>query len=365
MVCAQIEKLADAFNIVFSINHNQDLMRTVKAFMILLLLIISATGFSQGTSINNTGNAPDPSAGLDVSFDNKGVLVPRISNLQRNAITAPAEGLLIFNTTTKCFNVFKNSQWFELCGNCIAPPAPVAAGNGPVCAGDSIKLTASNIPGAAYNWTGPAGFTSSLQNPVIPVSSIANTGTYYVTAVVNGCSSAAASAVVQVVQLPSANFTHSPTTVNPNTNITFSPATSGAAYNWSFQSGNPSSSTSQNPVVQWTTTGTYAVSLTVTSGGCSATVSQNVSVISSAITINTYNWNNHQYLIDCDHYGCGTATQQATCFCNSNGYATMVSFTTGYITTTDCFGYMSPCVLQPTWCSGSGDRYVITTVTCQ
>jgi hypothetical protein len=203
-----------------------------------------------------------------------------------------------------------------------------------------------------------------MQNPKIPNASIANAGAYYVTAAVNGCISAPANTNVQVTQTPSASFTYSPSNIGLNVNITFTPATSGASYSWTFQGGNPANSTVQNPVVQWASAGTYAVGLTVTSGGCSATYSQNVTTASS-VTINTYNWNNHQYLIDCDYYSCGTASQQATCFCASNGYSSMVSYTTGYIYVTDCFGYSAPCSLNPTWCSGGTQRYVITTVTCQ
>lgn len=340
-------------------------MRIANRLLTILFCLFSAIAFSQGTAINGSGNPPDPSAGLDVNFADRGVLVPRITDAQRNAIVNPAEGLLIFNTTTKCFNVYKNSVWFEICGNCIAPNTPIAGSNGPVCSGDTLKLTATLIPGVTYSWTGPAGFTATTRNPVIPNASVANAGLYYVTASMNGCTSIPGSTSVQVTQTPSPNFSYNPSNIGINANITFTPATSGATYAWTFQGGNPSTSTSQNPVVQWASAGTYAVGLTVTSGSCSATSSQNVTVSANTVTLNTYNWNNHQYLLDCSYYGCGTTSMQATCFCNSNGYSTMVSYTTGYINTTDCFGYQTGCSLVPTWCSGGTQRYVIVTVTCQ
>ena len=40
-----------------------------------------------------------------------------------------------------------------------------AANSGPICAGGTINLTASNYPGGTYAWTGPNGFTSNIQNP--------------------------------------------------------------------------------------------------------------------------------------------------------------------------------------------------------
>ena len=43
---------------------------------------------------------PDPSALLDVSSKTKGLLMPRLTSLERDAISLPANGLMIYNTTT-------------------------------------------------------------------------------------------------------------------------------------------------------------------------------------------------------------------------------------------------------------------------
>lgn len=48
--------------------------------------------------------------------------------------------------------------------------------NSPVCPNSSLQLNATG--GAIYNWTGPNGFTSTLQNPTIPNATSANAGTY-------------------------------------------------------------------------------------------------------------------------------------------------------------------------------------------
>ncbi len=71
-------------------------------------------------------------------------------------------------------------------------PTPTASNSGPICIGGDVNLTASNISGATYSWTGPNGFTSNLQNPTLNNSSISMAGTYRVTATVNGCTSAEA-----------------------------------------------------------------------------------------------------------------------------------------------------------------------------
>lgn len=59
--------------------------------------------FSQNIGINGTGAAPAVSAGLDVSFTNKGLLVPRVALTATNAagpVAAPATSLLVYNTAT-------------------------------------------------------------------------------------------------------------------------------------------------------------------------------------------------------------------------------------------------------------------------
>jgi len=61
-----------------------------------------------------------------------------------------------------------------------------AGSNSPVCAGSSLNLTATAATGATYSWTGPNGFTSTLQNPAL-IYSAAYAGTYTVQVTIPGC----------------------------------------------------------------------------------------------------------------------------------------------------------------------------------
>src|SRR5690606_28917255 len=56
------------------------------------------------------------------------------------------------------------------------PPLPVVTSNSPVCANSKLELFASG--GAAYLWTGPAGFSSTEQNPVLSNALGLAPGTY-------------------------------------------------------------------------------------------------------------------------------------------------------------------------------------------
>ena len=67
------------------------------------------------------------------------------------------------------------------------PAAPVAGSNSPVCVGQTLNLSANSITGATYAWTGPGGYTSSLQNPSISSATNSQTGIYHVNVTVSGC----------------------------------------------------------------------------------------------------------------------------------------------------------------------------------
>jgi hypothetical protein len=80
------------------------------------------------------------------------------------------------------------------------PSAPVAGNNGPVCNGASLTLDATTITGATYAWTGPGGFTSTQQNPIVSTSATAQmTGIYYIHSILNGCTSINASTTVTII----------------------------------------------------------------------------------------------------------------------------------------------------------------------
>lgn len=73
-------------------------------------------------------------------------------------------------------------------------PFVTAGSNAPVCAGTALNLTATNTGNPTYAWTGPSGFTSSLQNPSITSYSPTAAGTYTVQTTLGTCT--ASSSVV-------------------------------------------------------------------------------------------------------------------------------------------------------------------------
>ncbi|MBI4648554.1 MAG: hypothetical protein HY738_18715, partial [Bacteroidia bacterium] len=115
------------------------------------------------------------------------------------AITVTSSG--IYYTVVTISGCSANSNSIFVTVNSI-PSAPVVTSNSPVELYGTINLNASTIPNASYNWTGPNSFTSNIQNPSISNATSANSGTYSVTADVNGCTSSAASTTVTVTSTP-------------------------------------------------------------------------------------------------------------------------------------------------------------------
>lgn len=72
-------------------------------YCLLVMLMITLRGLSQNVGINANGAPPDGSAGLDVSFTDKGVLIPRVA-LTGTASFAPLSahvaGMIVYNTAT-------------------------------------------------------------------------------------------------------------------------------------------------------------------------------------------------------------------------------------------------------------------------
>jgi gliding motility-associated-like protein len=83
------------------------------------------------------------------------------------------------------------------------PATPLAGNNTPICAGNVINLTATDgTAGVTYSWSGPGGYTATLQNPSIGSATVAESGAYTVTATKLACISAPASTVVVVHPIP-------------------------------------------------------------------------------------------------------------------------------------------------------------------
>ena len=77
--------------------------------LIIIAFTFQQSVFSQNIGINATGATPNASAMLDVSSTTKGMLIPRMTTVQRSAIAGPAEGLQVYDTDLKSFLYLVNT----------------------------------------------------------------------------------------------------------------------------------------------------------------------------------------------------------------------------------------------------------------
>ena len=80
-----------------------------KGITVLLFILASEIVFAQ-VGIGTT--TPDASAALDINSTTAGILIPRLTQVQKDAIASPAEGLMIYQTdNTAGFYYFDGSSW--------------------------------------------------------------------------------------------------------------------------------------------------------------------------------------------------------------------------------------------------------------
>lgn len=142
-----------------------------------------------------------------------------------------------------------------------------SASPNPVCEFATLALTASATGAESWDWSGPDGFTSTLQNPVINNITTAAAGTYILT-VSNSCGSAGAvsTAFVTVNQLP---VVSAGVSVCTGSTMQLTPGSGGA-----WTSSNPTVASVTNAgVVTGLQQGSATFSFTDAVTGCSNTTS--------------------------------------------------------------------------------------------
>ena len=136
-----------------------------KKITLLSLYFLSYNiAIAQSVGINITGATPNAAAILDVDAvgmtPKAGVLMPRMTTVQRDAIPSPANGLLVYNTTTNQINFYNGSFWRSFSD--VLSSAVVAGGTG------TTRGVAINSSGNASDPSALLDITSTTQGLLIP-----------------------------------------------------------------------------------------------------------------------------------------------------------------------------------------------------
>ena len=83
----------------------------------LLVVLFALFGmFASHSQVGIGTTSPDTSSMLDINSTTKGLLTPRMTTAERNAISSPADGLLVYDTTLKSFYHYNSStsSWIKI-----------------------------------------------------------------------------------------------------------------------------------------------------------------------------------------------------------------------------------------------------------
>lgn len=215
----------------------------------------------QGSTLNLTATGPIGATynwtgpnGYTSNLQNPSIAVTNANNIGQYSVTATINGCTSpIATITPVINP--------------QPTSPLASSDSPICGTNPLNLTASNVAGATYNWTGPNGFTSNVQNPTIANMSEDFVGDFSVTVTVNGCTSLPAVTTVGLASADPPAISYSNPICQGQTLQLSGPTYPNTTYAWTGPNG--FTSTLQNPSinnVSLAAIGQY--SLVINIGGC-------------------------------------------------------------------------------------------------
>ena len=107
------------------------------AIVLLSTLLVPMLRAQSNVGIGTT--TPDATSILELSSVNSGLLVPRMSTIQRNTIATPARGLLVYDLTSNGFWYFDGAVWLPIAGGWLL------TGNSGTIDGTNFLGTTDNV----------------------------------------------------------------------------------------------------------------------------------------------------------------------------------------------------------------------------
>ena len=162
-------------------------------------------------------------------------------------------------------------------GSVLLKGVPIALmnSNSPVCNGQNLNLFGNG--GVSYQWTGPLGYSSSLQYPVINLAAPNNSGVYNVTVTAANSCTAQVQKTITVNPSPTLSALGSTVCVTQTLNL-YASSFAGSGFLWSGPGS--FSSALQNPYINnpgVSASGSYTVKVT-SAAGCTNMATADVTV---------------------------------------------------------------------------------------
>lgn len=145
------------------------LQKTSKMRISFALLLCTMYSIQIQAQVGIGTTNPHPSAVLDVASDNKGFLLPRLSQSERDNIVSPSDGLMIYNTDDNCINYRVPNSWVNPCN-----PNQDSGGSG---SGGSTPTLPTNFFLQANSTIYISSVYDNNYFPYTPPTAVANTNT--------------------------------------------------------------------------------------------------------------------------------------------------------------------------------------------
>jgi hypothetical protein len=189
-------------------------MTQVRYILLVAALLMAQAGavYAAGVAVNEDGALPDASAMLDVKNTAKGFLPPRMTAAQRAAISAPATGLVVYQTDgTAGLYSYNGSAWVQVGAGSVTSvsgTAPVSVANGTTTPAISMAKSTGSVDGylaatdfatfaakgggsvTSVSGTAPISVANGTTTPAITLGTVgvANGGTGTTTGSITGTS---------------------------------------------------------------------------------------------------------------------------------------------------------------------------------
>ncbi len=85
-------------------------MKTLLS-LCFLLFAVSCVSLAQNIGFNKDGSLPNVKAMVDIASTNSGLLIPRMTTVQRDSIATPPNGLQVYNLTTNTLDIYRSNRW--------------------------------------------------------------------------------------------------------------------------------------------------------------------------------------------------------------------------------------------------------------
>ena len=239
---------------------------------LILIVFYSLTSMAQ-VGIGTT--TPNANAALDVVSNSQGILFPRMTTAQRDAIESPAQGLTIFNTDLNCIqtnlSIPSTPNWKCFAGHPSSNGTAVVSGY--TCSTASAGTMTAGVPVSGVTQTITATVTTSGTYSISTTANgvtFAGSGTFAGTGAQNivltstGTPTAAGSNTFTLNTTPTCSFSRTTLSGQPSSNgsAVVSGYTCSTASAGTMTAGAPVSGVTQTITATVTTGGTYSISTT-------------------------------------------------------------------------------------------------------